>query len=42
VHRSLFERAAGSMGQRFVQTVIYGLFHWTPIKERLEQEASDG
>jgi hypothetical protein len=42
VHRSLFERAEGSMGHHFVQTLIYGLFHWTPIKERLEQEASDG
>jgi hypothetical protein len=38
VYRSLFERAGGSMGHHFVQTMIYGLFHWTPIKERLEAE----
>ncbi|MCP4038809.1 MAG: hypothetical protein GY944_01200 [bacterium] len=36
VYRSLFERAGGSMFHHFVQTMIYGLFHWTPIKERLE------
>ena len=41
VFRSLFERAGGSMGHHFVQTMIYGLFHWTPIKERLEQEGGD-
>jgi len=35
VNRSLFERAGGSMGHHFVQTLIYGLFHWVPIKQRL-------
>ena len=40
VHRSLFQRAGGSMGHHFVQTLIYGLMHWTPIKERLASEAS--
>lgn len=38
LHRSLFQRAGGSMLHHFVQTLIYGLFHWTPIKERLEAE----
>lgn len=38
VHRSLFQRAGGSMLHHFVQTLIYGLFHWTPIKERLASE----
>jgi hypothetical protein len=33
--RSLFQRAGGSMAQHFVQTLIYGLFHWTPIRQRL-------
>lgn len=46
VYRSLFERAGGSMSHHFVQTMIYGLFHWTPIKERLASEeagqAADG
>ena len=41
VNRSLFERAGGSMAHHFVQTMIYGLFHWTPIKQRLEQESAD-
>ena len=38
INRSLFERAGGSMAHHFIQTMIYGLFHWTPIKERLESE----
>jgi hypothetical protein len=42
VHRSLFERAGGSMTHHFVQTAIYGLFYWTPIKERLATEESAG
>jgi len=33
--RSMLEQAGGSMGSHFVQTVIYGLFHWLPIKKRL-------
>jgi hypothetical protein len=35
MNRSVFERAGGSMGHHFVQTLIYGLFHWKPIKEGL-------
>jgi hypothetical protein len=31
--RSVFQRAGGSMGQHFVQTLIYGLFHWTPLRD---------
>jgi hypothetical protein len=38
IHRSLFERADGSMGHHFVQTMIYGLYHWTPIKKELGPE----
>ena len=38
VNRSLFERAGGSMIHHFTQTMIYGFFYWTPIKERLETE----
>ena len=38
MNRSLFQRAGGSMLHHFVQTMIYGLFHWTPIKQRLESE----
>jgi hypothetical protein len=40
VKRPLFERAGGSMGHHFVQTLIYGLFHWKPIEDRLQ--ASEG
>ncbi len=41
VKRDVFVRAGGSMGHHFVQTMIYGLFHWRPIEEQLE-DASGG
>lgn len=31
--RSVMEKAGGSMGHHFVQTMIYGLFHWKPLEE---------
>jgi hypothetical protein len=40
INRSLFERAGGSMRNHFVQTLIYGLFYWMPIKKRLESEGA--
>lgn len=33
VKRSVMEAAGGSMGHHFVQTLIYGLFHWKPLEE---------
>ena len=42
MNRSLFERAGGSMGHHFVQTLIYGLFHWQPIKDELEGSGTEG
>lgn len=42
VKRSVFEKAGGSMGHHFVQTMIYGLFHWKPLEDALEAEASAG
>jgi hypothetical protein len=33
VKRPLFERVGGSIGHHFVQTLIYGLFHWKPLEE---------
>ena len=36
VKRPVFERAGGSMGHHFVQTMIYGLFHWKPVEDRLD------
>ena len=35
VKRDVFKRAGGSMGHHFVQTMIYGLFHWKPLEEDL-------
>jgi hypothetical protein len=31
--RPVFARAGGSIGHHFVQTMIYGLFHWKPLEE---------
>ena len=35
VKRPVMVRAGGSMAHHFVQTLIYGLFHWKPIEDRL-------
>ena len=40
VKRPVFERAGGSMGHHFVQTMIYGLFYWKPLEERLDAPRS--
>ena len=34
VKKSVMERAGGSMGGHFLQTLIYGLFHWKPLEEQ--------
>ena len=36
----LFRRAGGSLAHHFVQTLIYGLFHWAPIKQRLDADST--
>ena len=41
VKRDVFARAGGSMGHHFVQTMIYGLFHWRPIEEQLKDASGD-
>lgn len=33
VKRPVMEAAGGSMLQHFVQTLIYGLFHWKPLED---------
>ena len=40
VKRSVMEAAGGSMAQHFLQTLIYGLFHWKPLEDA--QAAKDG
>jgi hypothetical protein len=42
VKRSVLEKAGGSMGQHFVQTMIYGLFHWKPLEEQQAASTSEG
>jgi hypothetical protein len=37
--RSMFKRAGGPMRHHFVQTIIYGLFYWMPIKKRHDAAA---
>ena len=34
VKRPVMQAAGGSMTHHFVQTLIYGLFHWRPLEER--------
>ena len=41
VKKSVMEKAGGSMGQHFFQTLIYGLFHWKPLEEQ-QAGATDG
>ena len=33
VKRDVLTRAGGTMGQHFIQTLIYGFFHWKPLEE---------
>lgn len=40
--RDLFERVGGSMGHHFVQTLIYGLFHWKPLEEQESRSGGAG
>jgi hypothetical protein len=34
------DAVGGSLGRHFVQTSIYGLFYWAPIKQREGVETS--
>ena len=37
--KSVMEKAGGPLLEHFVQTMIYGLFHWKPLQEA--QQAGD-
>lgn len=39
--RDVMARAGGSMGHHFVQTMIYGLFHWKPLEEAQGESPGD-
>lgn len=39
VKRGVMEKAGGSMGHHFIQTMIYGLFHWKPLEDAQNQQA---
>jgi uncharacterized protein YhhL (DUF1145 family) len=41
VKKSVLEKAGGSMGQHYVQVLIYGLFHWKPLEEQQAGQASE-
>ena len=38
VQLPLFRRAGGPLSHHLLQTLIYGIFYWSPIKQRLEAE----
>jgi uncharacterized protein YhhL (DUF1145 family) len=42
VKKSVLETAGGSMGQHFLQTLIYGLFHWKPLEEQQAGGSPEG
>jgi hypothetical protein len=33
VKRDVMEKAGGSMAHHFLQTMLYGLFHWKPLED---------
>jgi hypothetical protein len=37
VKRPVMQAAGGSMAHHFVQTLIYGLFHWKPLEDAQRQ-----
>jgi hypothetical protein len=41
VKRPVMEAAGGSMGHHFVQTMIYGLFHWKPLEDSARARGHD-
>ena len=40
--KGVLEKAGGSMGQHFLQTMIYGLFYWKPLEDQQAEAARDG
>ncbi len=38
VKRHVMEAAGGSMEHHFVQTMIYGLFHWKPLEDAARRQ----
>jgi uncharacterized protein YhhL (DUF1145 family) len=42
VKKSVLEKAGGSMGHHFLQTLIYGLFHWKPLEDQQSAAVSEG
>ena len=40
--RSVMEKAGGSMGHHFVQTLVFGLFHWSPLREAQQAAEAGG
>ena len=39
VKRSVMVQAGGSMANHFLQTLIYGLFHWKPLEDARKEES---
>jgi len=38
--REVMEKAGGSMGGHFLQTLLYGFFHWKPLEDEQKADAS--
>jgi uncharacterized protein YhhL (DUF1145 family) len=42
IKKSVLEKAGGSMGNHFVQVLIYGFTHWKPLEEQQASAVSEG
>jgi len=40
IKRPVMEAAGGSMGHHFLQTLIYGFFHWKPLEEAQSEQST--
>lgn len=42
IKQSVMEKAGGSLGQHFLQTMIYGFMHWKPLEDQQARGGSEG
>ena len=40
--RGVLAKAGGSMGQHFLQVMMYGVFHWKPLEDQQAGTTSEG
>lgn len=40
--KNVLAKAGGSLGQHFLQVMIYGIFHWKPLEDQQASATSEG